>query len=211
MHAVRHACPTRWSREACCALGLLAAGILLAGAAPGPGTHVILRIEPDSSRVEYHITNPIGDVTNLAGLPAGEVQADSVHGASLAGTITVDLRQLTTGIGMRDRHVKSPSILDVEAYPRAEFVLRGTETEAGDAAVGRESEGVPAMAHGTLTLHGVAREIDIPVQLRWQQAQLRVRGSFTIQLADYGIPRPRRLVIVAGKSVDVRLDLLFVP
>jgi polyisoprenoid-binding protein YceI len=211
MHAARHARSLRWSRATCCALGLLAAGILLAGAAPATAAHVVLRIEPDSSRVEYHITNPIGDVTNVAGFAAGEVQTDSVPSSSLVGHIAVDLRQLTTGIGMRDRHVKSPSILDVASYPLAEFALRGVETEAGGAATGHENEGVPAIARGTLTLHGVAQEIEVPVRLRWQHARLRVRGNFTIQLADYGIHRPRRLVIVAGKSVDVRLDLLFVP
>jgi polyisoprenoid-binding protein YceI len=174
---------------------------------------VVLRIDPDSSRVEYHITNPLGDVTNLAGRPAGEVNADSAHAIALAGHIIVDLRQLATGIGMRDHHVKSSSILDVETYPLAEFALVGVEP---DSTVSRGVQadghgGTPAIAHGTLSLHGVTHEVGVPVRLLWQRDRLRVRGSFTILLADYRIPRPRRLVIVAGKSVDVRLDLLFVP
>ena len=175
---------------------------------------VDLRLQPDSSHVEYHITNPLGDVTNSAGTLEGEAHADRAGSLALTGRVRVDLRQLQTGIGMRDHHVKSKSYLDVEVYPLAEFELRGT---APDSAPGGaiQAAGMPGaqteIMSGTLQLHGVTRDVEIPVTLQWQQEQLRVRGSFTILLADYGNPRPRRLVIAAGKTVDVRLNLLFLP
>jgi hypothetical protein len=38
-----------------------------------------------------------------------------------------------------------------------------------------------------------------------------VRGAFVLTLADHGIKRPKKLIFSAGKTVDVRLDLRFVP
>lgn len=193
---------------------ILVAAAFSAAARPAEPVPVDLRIEPDSSRVEYHITNPLGDVTNVAGPAAGRVHADSTGVLSVNGRVSVDLQQLATGIGMRDHHVKSKSCLNVETYPLAEFELHGVAPDtavSGEARPAGRDSVQPAVARGTLQLHGVTREIDIPVTLQWEQNQLRVHGRFTILLADYDIPRPRRLVIAAGKYVDVRLDLLFVP
>jgi polyisoprenoid-binding protein YceI len=198
----------RWGLESFLAAALLAA------AGPGTAAPVELHVQPDSSRVEYHITNPLGDVTNVAGPASGSVHADRSGTLALTGRVSVDLRQLTTGIGMRDHHVKSKSYLDVEQYPYAEFELREAAPDSGRGDGGHTpslGNGRQALATGTLRLHGVTREVEIPVSLDWQQSRLRVRGSFTIALQDYGIPRPKRLVIVAGKTVDVRLDLLLVP
>lgn len=192
---------------------MFVAATLQTGGTPARAAPVDLRIEPDSSRVEYHITNPLGDVTNVAGRPEGEVHADSARAMSLAGRVTVDLRELATGIGMRDRHVKSAKYLDVQGYPLAEFALAGVEPDTVTNAAGEAASpgGTPAIARGTLQLHGVAQDVRIPISMLWQQGRLRVHGSFTLLLADYGIPRPRRLFLVAGKNVDVRLHLLFVP
>ncbi len=192
----------------------LAVTLLAGGRARVVAAPVDLRVEPDSSQVDFHITNPLGDVTNPAGAPSGVVHADSVGSLALTGRVQVDLRQLVTGIGMRDRHVKSKSILDVETYPISEFKLTAVTPDTVPHGGNRTAPGVSvqhAVAHGTLQLHGVTHEVEVPVELAWERARLRVRGDFTILLADYGIPRPKRLFIEAGKSVDVRLDLYLVP
>lgn len=192
---------------------------LCAGGSAAGGELLHLKVDADSSRVEYHISFSLSDVTNSAGLPAGEVLADSARGVGFFGRVSVDLRDLSTGIGMRDRHVKSADYLDVDRYPYAELQISevvadsnvtvgANSTTTGD---GASVDGSPARVRGTLRLHGVKQNVEIPVLLHWQGNRVRVRGKFSILLADHGIEQPKRLLLSAGESVEVRLDLLFAP
>lgn len=40
---------------------------------------------------------------------------------------------------------------------------------------------------GDLTLHGVSREVTVPVELELSAGTLRARGEFTIRMSDYGM------------------------
>src|SRR5262245_37194467 len=157
---------------------------------------VELKLVPDSSLVEYHITHTVSDVTDRAGLPSGHIDADPATGTVHTARVDVDLRWLRTGITQRDEHIHSAEYLDVAKFPTATFVLEALTTDP--AALGT------VHASGTLTLHGVDRKTEIPLQIKPRDGALRVRGKFTIVLADHGIKRPKKLVFSAGKTVDVR-------
>jgi polyisoprenoid-binding protein YceI len=176
-------------------------------AAPA-ASEVVLHLQPDSSRVEYHIEHSIAAVTDLAGTPSGELRATATDaGVALAGRVEVDLRALQTGISQRDQHIRSAEYLDVEHHPTARFVLEAVQPDSGDTTATR--------ARGTLQLHGVERPLELPVTLQWSgapgQSPLHVAGRFVLRLADHGIKRPKKLLFAAGKTVDVRLDLRFAP
>jgi polyisoprenoid-binding protein YceI len=49
---------------------------------------------------------------------------------------------------------------------------------------------VKTIATGTLTLHGVTRDVAVPVQARWTADRIEVVGSLPIRFADYGIQTP---------------------
>ena len=180
------------------------------------GEPLLLQLDPAASRVEYHITHTLKDVTDVAGTPSGHVRIDTTAGAwNLEGHVTVDLRALVTGNGTRDRHVKSDDYLDVEKFPSAEF--RFLQAEA-DSSLVIAADSVAAAwvgrVRGPLTLHGVERTLEVPVRLDavpGRDGALRARGRFVLQLADFGIPQPKKLGLSAGKSVDVRVDLVFAP
>jgi polyisoprenoid-binding protein YceI len=179
---------------------LVAAGVIawLLGAA----AHVTaeeLHVVSDSSQVEYHITHSLSDVTGTAGVASGTVEFDSATASIYAARIAVDLRALRTGIDMRDRHIHSSDYLDTARFPTAQFDFAVALPDSGDGAL---------RARGTLALHGVEREVEVPLRLHAQAGGVRVRGTFTIALADHGIARPKMMMLAAGKTVDVRIDLL---
>jgi len=199
---------------------LLSPAALCLGAlftAPLAAEPIVLRLEPDSSRVQYHIEHSISAVTDVAGTPRGELRLELDAGTvRLEGEVGVDLRRLQTGISKRDQHIKSAEYLDVERHPEAAFVLTGV---APDSSVRVARAPAPpwwaGRARGSLSLHGVSHDVEVPVGLWWLgepgRSGLRVRGDFVLALADYGIKRPKKLVFSAGKSVDVHLDLVFAP
>jgi len=177
-------------------------GILLAlrlVAMPQPLHAAALQVVPGESRVEYHIDHTVAAVTDVAGPATGTAQVDSA-GQLVSGQVDVDLRDLQTGNTKRDHHIKSAEYLDVEQFPLARFTLRGAPV-AGDS----------VQATGTLELHGETHDLHVPLRVTHDGARLHVEGRFRFALADWGIKRPKKLVFAAGKTVDVRLDLLFEP
>lgn len=197
---------------------IVVAGLVLGGATRAGAELRSLHVLTDSSRVEYHITHSLGDVRDTAGTPSGQIRVERSDGAwRVEGRVIVALQGLRTGIGQRDRHIQSEDYLHVARFPFAVLELATVVPDSAAAGVGDSTGAVPAperwtgRARGSLDLHGVVRPVEVPVELAWVGERLRVRGRFTILLADHGIPVPKKLMLSAGKSVDVEFDLRLAP
>lgn len=184
-----------------CARGLAIGWVVAVTQATVAGA-VELHIVADSSHVEYHITHTLSDVTDRAGTPSGTVELDSATATVHAARVEVDLRDLRTGNETRDRHIHSSDYLDTARFPTAVFTFGAALPDSTPDRV---------RVRGTLALHGVDREVEIPLRLERRAAALRARGTFVVTLADHAIPRPKKAIFAAGKTVEVRLDLYFAP
>jgi polyisoprenoid-binding protein YceI len=60
-----------------------------------------------------------------------------------------------------------------------------------------------------MELHGVKREIELPLRFVYDttSSTLRVASKFGIALSDYGIPRPKFLVMKLGDVQEVTVEL----
>jgi polyisoprenoid-binding protein YceI len=126
-----------------------------------------------------------------------------VHGSfdDCLGTLVYDGQDLThssvsilartpslhTGSALRDKDLKGVDWFDVEKFPTAFF--RST-------AIVREGDGY--RMHGSLTIHGVTREVEFPFNFlgRLAQADHEVRvgfeGRLTLSRRDFGLSGPAR-------------------
>jgi polyisoprenoid-binding protein YceI len=100
--------------------------------------------------------------------------------------VTADLRGLVSDQGRRDRYIKTNS-LDSTSFPTATFHLTKSIGLSGLAVVGRVAQ---LSAVGQLTLHGVTRDVIVPIQARWDGSTVDVSGGAPILLADYHIDAP---------------------
>jgi hypothetical protein len=65
---------------------------------------------------------------------------------------------------------------------------------------------------GTFELHGVSRRIAILCEAtRREDGTLRATARFPVRLADYGIDRPKFLVLKLDEVQQVTVELLAVP
>lgn len=116
-------------------------------------------------------------------------------------TITVRLTNLTTGIALRDKHMRE-KYLQVESYPTAVLkVPRSSLKLPGN------SEGATFEREGTLTLHGKTK----PVSFRYTakndgMSAYGVSGSMKIDMNDYGIETPKYLGVSVKPSVDLSVS-----
>ena len=73
-----------------------------------------------------------------------------------------------------------------------------------------EGATVEATATGDLTLHGVTKAVEIPLQARLQGGVVTVAGALPIVFADYGIAKPESMVVLSvedGGTLEVQLQL----
>ena len=107
--------------------------------------------------------------------------------------ITADLTQLQSDESNRDRQLQRQGI-ETATYPTATFKLT-QPIELGS--VPADGQVVDATATGDLTLHGVTKSVQIPLQARIDGGVISVAGSLPIQFADYGIQSPQGMIVLS--------------
>jgi polyisoprenoid-binding protein YceI len=125
-------------------------------------------------------------------------------GASLAGQITFDMNALTTGIAMRDEHMKK-KYLEVEKYPQAKLTI--TELKLPDAAGKGADFAVDDVGfNGTLALHGVEKPIQGKAKVTRAGGDGTALASFAIKISDYAIAVPSFAGITVADDVEIKVE-----
>ena len=103
-------------------------------------------------------------------------EADPGGPAGARINLTIDAASLETGIEMRDKHLRSADFFDIERFPTIAFQ-----------SVRVESAGRRATVMGRLTLHGVTREIAVPVDVQITETALVASGEFIVNRGEYAM------------------------
>jgi polyisoprenoid-binding protein YceI len=135
----------------------------------------------------------------------GTMQIEDLEIAST--DVTADLTQLESDESRRDDAIRTNG-LESASFPTATFEL--TEPISfGEQPT--EGEVVTVDVIGTLTLHGVTREVTIPLEGRWDGGQIAVVGALGIDFADYDITPPSTGPATVEDQGTIELQLVFVP
>jgi polyisoprenoid-binding protein YceI len=119
--------------------------------------------------------------------------------------ITADLTTLQSDDNRRDGQLRRQGI-ETGAFPTAEFKL----TQPISGTIPPENTEVEVQATGELTLHGVTKEVTIPLKAKWAGDVIEVAGSTEITFADYDITPPSSfLVLSIADSGTLELQLFF--
>jgi polyisoprenoid-binding protein YceI len=117
-------------------------------------------------------------------------------------TVTADLRDLTSDNSFRDGRIHS-SGLESDRFPEAKFVLTEPITLPNAPAAG---ETITVDATGDFTLHGVTKQVTIPIQARWDGKDVQIVGNLPIVFGDYNITAPTAAAVA---SVDDHGEMEF--
>ena len=134
-----------------------------------------------------------------------EASVTIAGGELTAVSVTADLRDLESDDSRRDRALRRQA-LETNTFPTATFEL--TEALAIPAGL---AEGLPisVTANGALTLHGVTRDMAIPIEAEVTGELLVIVGSIPIVFADYDIAQPRAPILVSIEDNGVMEFQLF--
>ena len=114
----------------------------------------------------------------------------------------LDLATLTTGVGLRDEHMRE-NHLETEKFPFAEFF--GTLEDDFDPQ-GTEQQEVTAK--GVFKIHGVEREIEVIGSMWVSDGKLHLNASWQLKLADYEISRPSFLFLKLSDTQEISMNLV---
>lgn len=149
-----------------------------------------------SSFVGYRVDETFND--NRANTAVG--RTPNVSGSlQLSGTtisavdISADLTALRSDDDRRDGQLQRQAIQTAQ-FPTATFRLTNPIELATLPADGAS---VTATATGELTLHGVTKTVEVPIEARLSGDVVTVTGSIEILFADYGIERPTSFIVLS--------------
>jgi len=112
--------------------------------------------------------------------------------------LIVPLGQLTTGIALRDRHMRE-KYLEVAKFP--ELVLEIAWSTVKLPSDGQQLEG---SGTGKVTLHGQSKEVPIRYAVQRTGSSYQVTGHAAINLKDFGIEVPSYFGVTVQPDIDAR-------
>ncbi len=146
----------------------------------------------------------IGDFTGSTAQVSGAASVAQGMGVS-HGWVEAPVGTLRTGNSRRDRDMRS--VIEADKYPTVRFDATSVSSHTPFG-----PDGTPAVLHGTFSLHGVTRPVDVPVTVSRIADSVRVVGAFPLDVTAHGVGGLRRMLgmLRVNEVVDVRLTLLFV-
>lgn len=118
----------------------------------------------------------------------------------------IDVNSIETDTPKLTEHLKSADFFDVAKYPKATF----TSTSLAPAPAG-SPDGATHILTGTLDMHGVQKEVRVPVKTTQDANGVRAQSEFTINRHDWGISYKGMADDLIKDNVLIKLDLMFPP
>jgi polyisoprenoid-binding protein YceI len=142
----------------------------------------------------------VGTTAAVSGVVIGSSDVQTARGWVSAPVATISTRN-----ALRDRDLRAT--MQVAKYPTIRFDLDGVRLSSPAPA-----DTVRAVLHGSLSIHGVVRDVTVPATLVSLADTIHVAGTFPLDLADYGIRGLTRLLgtLRMHRNIEVSLDLRFV-
>jgi len=141
----------------------------------------------------FKLDAPLEAINGSANGVSGKVEFDPANPGATTGKIVVAADSLTVPNAMMQDHMRGSQWLDVAKFKEISFETKSLKN------IKTTADTTTADASGSFTLHGVTKEITIPVKLTYLKDKLGqrmpnmqgdllvIRADFTIKRTDYGI------------------------
>ena len=174
---------------------------------------VALNNKVGKNQIGFVSAAPMEEIHGTASDISGKIKFDPANLEGMTAHVEVGVASMETGIKKRDEHLHSKDWMDVKQFPKIEFDVTGLEGVSVKADGGKAD--VKATAVGKFTLHGVTKELKIPIEMTYLLASDKtkkrapgdlvvVKGKFKIALKDFDISGARGMV---GSRVGTEIDL----
>jgi polyisoprenoid-binding protein YceI len=164
------------------------------------------RLDPDQSQIAAKTKDPFGNLVNgMFRLRQGEASGDIDRLAETASvSLVIDAGSYNSNIGLRDQDVQE-YYLEVKQHPVIRLDSTGIQKSERPLSL---KEPWQITLKGRLELHGVQREVIVPLRLLYQTNKIIAQGSFRLLLEEFNITVPRLLFLKSGNQVEVDFSIV---
>jgi polyisoprenoid-binding protein YceI len=166
--------------------------------ADGSSTYAGYRVQEQVSGIGANTA--VGRTQNVSG-------SMTIDGTSITALeVTVDMTTLVSDRPQRDDQLRARG-LETDRFPTATFTLT-QPIEVGSRP--EDGETIELAAVGHLVLHGVTKQVSVPIRAEITGDRIQAIASFDVALADYDIEPPTGVVILSiADTGTIELHLLF--
>jgi len=163
-------------------------------------------VDPSHSEAGFQIRHLVTQVRGKFTDYKGTIQVDPAKMENSSVDFAIKAASIDTGNADRDKHLRGADFFDVEKFPEITFKSKSIK------ATGKDQYNVT----GTFTMHGVSKEITLPVTFGgtvkdpWGNTRAGFSTAATINRKDYGIVWNKALDAggaMLGEDVKVSIDL----
>jgi polyisoprenoid-binding protein YceI len=163
-------------------------------------------IDAGHSEVGFQVRHIVSQTRGRFNDFGGTVELDPQNLPASSVEFKVKTASIDTNMPDRDKHLRTADFFDAEKYPEITFKSKSIK------ATGKDTYDVT----GTLTLHGVSKEVTLPVTYTgqakdpWGNTRAGFSTATTINRKDYGIVWNKALDAggaMLGDDVKISIDL----
>ena len=163
-------------------------------------------IDASHSEVGFQVRHLVSQTRGRFNEFAGTVNLDPKNLASSSVDFTIKAASIDTNVADRDKHLRGADFFDVEKYPEITFKSKAIK------AAGNDTYNVM----GTLTMHGVSKDITLPVTYLgqakdpWGNTRAGFEAATTLNRKDFGIVWNKALDAggaMLGDDVKININL----
>ena len=161
-----------------------------------------------NNQITLSSESTLEDFTGVCNQVTGQCSLDPKALESFRGKFSIRVADISTGIELRDTHLRSPDWLDTDKHPQ--IVIEVTRLEA----VKKTAVDTASVTMvGTCELRGRRRDVRIPATIKYLDETpktmrrvkgdlIRIRSKFTLKLSDYDITGPAGSDVIGLKVSD---------
>ena len=182
---------------------ILAAVVVAFGFAAGARAADTYKIDPVHSSVGFSVRHMV--ISNVKGKFqefAGTIVLE--NNKLIEATGTIQTKSVDTGVAQRDQDLRSANFFDVEKFPTITFKSKRVE-----------KKGEEFVLIGYFTMHGVTKELSLPVKLSgpvkdpWGNSRIGLETRTKLSRKDYGMTYNKALEaggLVVGDEVEIEIN-----
>jgi polyisoprenoid-binding protein YceI len=160
------------------------------------------KIDPNHSSANFTVTHMTlstvhGRFTDFS----GKIVYDGKDITKSSVSVIIKTASINTDVDARDKHLRSADFFDVANFPEITFQSKSVE-----------KRGNRFVAHGTLTIRGVSKDVDLPFILAGpvndgKVTLLAANAALTINRQDFGVAWNKPFNNGFAVSNEVRIEL----
>ena len=159
------------------------------------------RIDPSHSFANWSIRHVASKTSGTFNDITGQILIDREHLENSSVEAKINVLSVNSGHAKRDDHIKKEEYLDAYRFGEMTFVSSKVEAKGADHGI----------LTGTLTLHGVSKQISFPFKVLgfgadpWGGYRMGIEAHTSLKASDYGFSWPLKTDAPVGDQVEITL------